>query len=69
MAKKKDVQEEPAGALVEAAKTAGKAAGKIAAALGVTPQTKSVKVPKLAKKDKGHLPRRQKKALKKSGQF
>ena len=39
------------------------------AAVGVTPQTKSMKVPKLAKKDKARLPRRQKKALQKADQL
>lgn len=70
MAKKKDAQEEsPQGGLVEAAKTIGKVAGKVAASVGVTTHPKSVKVPKLAKKEKSRLPRRQKKALRKAGQL
>ena len=70
MAKKKDTQEEPPeGVLVTAAKTIGKAAGKIASSVDVTRQTKSVKVPKLAKKDKARFPRRLKKALRKAGQL
>lgn len=69
MAKKKDTQESPDGALVAAAKTIGSAAGKVAAAVGIaTPakQTAKVKVPKLAAKNKTRLPRRQKKAAKKA---
>ena len=80
MAKKKDAQEAPEeGVLVAAAKKIGKAAGKVAAVAGVTaeepteaappapkPQTKSVKVPKLAKKDKSRLPRKEKKAQQKA---
>jgi hypothetical protein len=81
MAKKKEAQEEPAeGVLAAAAKKVGKAAGKVAAAVGVTPeapseaaappapkpQTKSVKVPKLEKKNKSRLPRKVKKAQQKA---
>ena len=59
-------KEAPAeGVLVKAAKTIGEAAGKIAAAVGVTPPAKK-KVPKLTKKNKPRLPRRQKKAAKKA---
>ena len=66
MAKKKDTQVESTdSALNEAAKTIGKAAGVVASAVGVTPHTKSLKVPKLAKKNKHRIPRREKKALKK----
>jgi hypothetical protein len=60
------------GLLVETAKTIGVAAGKVAALAGIAepapakPQTKSVKVPKLQKKNKSRLPRRQKKALQKA---
>jgi long-subunit acyl-CoA synthetase (AMP-forming) len=52
-------------ALVSAAKVIGKAAGKIAAIVtpDAKPATKSQKVPKLVKKDKHRLPRKQKKAL------
>ena len=80
MAKKKDTQEQPAeGVLAAAAKTIGKAAGKIAKVAGATaeappeaappapkPQTKSTKVPKLAKKNKSRLPRKVKKAQRKA---
>ena len=56
--------------LVNAAKTIGTAAGKIAKLAGVEPEPRapaqSQKVPKLAKKDKHRLPRREKKALQKS---
>jgi hypothetical protein len=57
---------------VTPAKTKGKAAGKAESAApvaeppAVKPQTKSVKIPKLQKKHKGRLPRRQKKALQKA---
>jgi hypothetical protein len=79
MAKKKDTQEEQPteGVLVAAAKKIGKAAGKIAAAVEAAPaeappvehpQTKSVKIPKLAKKNKSRLPRREKKAQKKAAE-
>src|SRR4051812_4857669 len=73
MAKKKDAQEaREEGVLVAAAKKTGKAAGKVAAVPRVTseepveaappapkPQTKSVKVPKLAKKNKSRLARKE----------
>ena len=62
-----------------AAKKIGKAAGKVAAVAGAAadapaeaappapkPQTKSVKVPKLAKKNKMRLPRKEKKAQQKA---
>jgi hypothetical protein len=67
MAKKKDVQEESGeGVLAAAAKTIGKVAGNVAAAVGATPPNKpSVKKPKLAKKNKARLPRREKKAQRK----
>jgi hypothetical protein len=64
MAKKKK-EEAPEGMLVEAAKAVGTAAGKVAAAVGVT-APKRVKVPQLKKKNKSRLPRRQKKALQKA---
>jgi hypothetical protein len=55
--------------LVHAAKTIGAAAGKIAKLAGVEPEPRgpaqSQKVPKLAKKEKHRLPRREKKALQK----
>ena len=80
MAKKKEAQEQPAeGVLTAAAKKVGKAAGKVASAVGATaetpaeapppapkPQTKSVKVPKLEKKNKSRLPRKVKKAQQKA---
>ena len=65
MAKKKEAQESPDGVLVTAAKKIGTAAGTIAAAVGVTLPSKPKK-PKLAKKNKSRLPRRQKKAAQKS---
>lgn len=66
MAKKKEATEgQDEGALVQAAKTVGEAAGKIAAALGVAKPAKP-KVPKLAKKNKSRLPRKQKKAARKN---
>jgi hypothetical protein len=61
MAKKKQEEESPDTALVSAAKTIGSAAGKIASAVGVAAPTKTVKVPKLARKKKAPLPRREKK--------
>ncbi|HEY1495478.1 MAG TPA: hypothetical protein VGF49_13090 [Candidatus Solibacter sp.] len=68
MAKKKTTEEAPEGILETAAKTLGTAAGKIAAAVGVTADKKpaKVKIPKLASKNKSRLPRKQKKALKKA---
>jgi hypothetical protein len=75
MAKKTEKQEESEGMLVKAAKKVGKAAGKIAAAVEGAPveappvekpQTKSVKVPKFAKKNKQRLPRKEKKAQQKA---
>ena len=65
MAKKKAKEESPDGVLVAAAKTIGAAAGTIAAAAGVTTPSKP-KVPKLVKKNKTRLPRRQKKAARKA---
>jgi len=58
--------------LATAAKIIGAAAGKIASLAGVAEpapaplHTKSVKIPKLQKKGKSRLPRRQKKALQKA---
>lgn len=71
MAKKKNTEEAPEGILETAAKTLGTAAGKIAAAVGVTADKKAtppskIKIPKLASKNKSRLPRKQKKALKKA---
>ena len=65
MANKKPQEASHEGVLVEAAKAIGTVAGKVASAVGITP-TKSVKVPKLAKKNKTRAPRRQKKALQKA---
>ncbi|MGA7234305.1 MAG: hypothetical protein WBY44_01410 [Bryobacteraceae bacterium] len=68
MAKKKQAAEESPeqdGALAKVAKTIGEAAGKIATAVGVAKPAKP-KAPKLGKKNKARLPRRQKKAAKKS---
>jgi hypothetical protein len=59
------------GILATAAKAIGAAAGKIASLAGVAEpapapsQTKSTKQPKLQKKNKSRLPRRQKKARQK----
>jgi hypothetical protein len=67
--RKKQVEPEPEGVLATAAKAIGTAAGKMASLAGVaapTPHTVSVKIPKLQKKDKSRLPRRQKKALQKA---
>jgi hypothetical protein len=66
MAKKKETQEgSQDGVLATAAKTIGGAAGKIAAAMGVSTPPKP-KVPKLVKRNKKRLPRRQKKAARKA---
>jgi hypothetical protein len=84
MAKSTQTQEESAnGVLAAAAKTIGKAAGKVVSAVATTPQEEahganaanqekpapkiSSKVPKLAKKNKSRLPRREKKARQKAG--
>jgi hypothetical protein len=64
MAKKKIEEESPDGVPIAAAKTIGAAAGTIAAAVGVT--APKHKVPKLVKKNKTRLPRRQKKAAQKA---
>jgi hypothetical protein len=55
----------PEGVLVKAAKTIGEVAGKIATAVGIAPPAKP-KAPKLVKKNKSRLPRRQKKVAKKA---
>ena len=65
MAKKKKTEESPDGVVVTVAKTIGAAAGKIAATVGVGTPARP-KVPKLAKKHKNRLPRKQKKAAKKA---
>jgi hypothetical protein len=56
--------------LVTAAKVIGAAAGKVAKLAGVEPEPRqpavSQKVPKLSKKGKSKLPRREKKAAQKS---
>lgn len=77
MAKKDNAEESADGILTTAAKKVGKAAGKVAAAVGVDAETSdggapavkraSTKVPKLAKKNKNRLPRREKKARQKAG--
>jgi hypothetical protein len=67
MAKKKETEAPPDGVLVAAAKTIGAAAGKIAAAVGVTAPAKP-KVPKLVNRQKSRLPRRQKKAAQKAAE-
>jgi len=66
MARKKEAAE---SAVVDVAKAIGDAAGKIAAAVGVTPPQPRVakaKIGKLPKKNKTRLPRRQKKAQQKA---
>jgi hypothetical protein len=67
-AEKKKNKEE--SGLVSAAKTVGAAAGKIAALAETIVEraapAKSMKIPKLAKKNKSRLPRRQKKAQQKA---
>jgi len=64
-----DKQKKKESGLVSAAKAVGTVAGKIAAVTGIAepaaPAT-STKKPKLAKKNKSRLPRRQKKAQKKA---
>ena len=70
MPKKKETTETPdESVLVTAAKAIGTAAGKVAKFAGVTGESApavSQKVPKLSKKNKGKLPRREKKAAQKS---
>jgi hypothetical protein len=72
MAKKKEATEAPAeGVLVQAAKTLGDAAGKIATAVGVgggvgVPKPAKPKAQKLPKKNKSRLPRKEKKAARKA---
>ena len=76
MAKKDKPEESTDGIITTAAKKLGKAAGKVAAAVGATPETASTeappvkqpstKVPKLEKKNKNRLPRREKKARQKA---
>ena len=51
--------------LVTAAKAIGTAAGKVARLAGASP-AQSKKIPKLVKKSKARLPRKEKKAAKKS---
>lgn len=71
MPKKKEAAETTSeSALVTAAKAIGTAAGKVAKLAGVEPEPRepavSQKVPKLSKKNKSKLPRREKKAAQKS---
>jgi tRNA A37 threonylcarbamoyltransferase TsaD len=65
LARKKKTEESPGSILVTAAKGIGAAAGKVAAAVGIATPAKP-RVPKLAKKHKNRLPRKQKKAAKKA---
>lgn len=72
--KAKGTESKEENLLVSAAKTIGKAAGKIAAVSGVQPQPEPGQSArahrpngKLAPKNKARLPRRQKKARKKAG--
>jgi hypothetical protein len=61
MAKKKEATKAAEdGAVVKAAKAIGEAAGKVAAAVSVATSAKH-RVPKFEKKNKGRLPRKQKK--------
>ena len=71
MSKKMDTQEEPAdGVLVTAAKTIGKAAGKIASAVSGTKARKGRKKgTRPVKMKKTGLPRKAKKAAKKAAQL
>jgi len=71
MSKKKDTQEEPAdGVLVTAAKTIGKAAGKVASAVSGTKARKGRKKgTRPVKKQKTGLPRKAKKEAKKAAQL
>jgi hypothetical protein len=67
MSKKKEATETPdESVLVTVAKAIGTAAGKVAKLAGVEPEPRepavSQKVPKLSKKNKSKLPRREKKA-------
>ena len=62
MPKKETAEKPEESVLVSAAKAIGTAAGKVARLAGVAPEAKSQKVPKLSKKSKDKLPRRQKKA-------
>jgi hypothetical protein len=68
MAKKKtETEGSSEGLLVKAAKEIGAAAGKVAALAGAKAEKpRRVRVPKLVKKNKSRLPRKQKKALRKS---
>ena len=72
MAKKDKPEESREGIITTAAKKVGKAAGKIASAVGGSPEAPlparqpSKKVPKLEKKNKNRLPRREKKARQKA---
>ena len=71
MSKKKDTQEEPADSvLVTAAKTIGKAAGKIASAVsGAKVRKGRKKGTRPVKKQKTGLPRKAKKEAKKAAQL
>lgn len=64
--KKKAAEGEPVGDVKAADKKAGKKAVVPEAAVAPKPQTKSTKTPKLAKKNKSRLPRREKKAKQKA---
>lgn len=68
MPKKKPTIETPdESVLVTAAKAIGTAAGKVARLAGASPESaRSQKIPKLSKKSKGKLPRREKKAAQKT---
>ena len=65
MAKKKQTEKSSDGALVTAAKAIGSAAGKVAAAVGMGTPPKP-KAARPVKKSKSSVPRKRKKAAKKS---
>jgi hypothetical protein len=67
MPAKKAKQEEESGTIVAVAKTIGKAAGKIASLAGVHAEQPGTVDGKFVKKNKSRLPRKQKKAARKSG--
>jgi hypothetical protein len=68
--KKAEKKEKDGNALQAVAEAVGAAVGKVAALVGDKPKTppKSVKIPKLAKKNKSRVPRKQKKAQQKTSQ-
>jgi hypothetical protein len=63
----KKVKQEDGGTIVAVAKTLGKAAGKIASMAGVHAEPSGTVDGKFVKKNKSRMPRKQKKAMQKSG--